>query len=340
MTNIAVVILNWNGRHYLQQFLPSVCMHSEIPDTEIIIVDNCSSDGSVNFVKENFPQVRVIEFDRNYGFAMGYYKALELLESTYFVLLNSDVKVTAGWLSPLCRLMDSNSELGACMPKILAFNQTDSFEYAGASGGFIDRLGYPFCRGRILSTLETDKGQYDDFREVFWASGACMFVRSTAYKKAGGLDGEFFAHMEEIDLCWRMQRLGYKVAVVPDSIVFHVGGGTLPNNTPRKLYLNYRNNLFLLFKNLPIFQLIPVVFIRMILDGLSAMVYLVNGSGHLFIAVIRAHLAFQRRIPLLIKMRRQLKGPIRTGKIGSIYPGSIVFDYFIRRKQTFGQLGW
>ena len=340
MTRIAVVILNWNGRHYLEQYLPSVCSYSDLPETEIIVADNGSTDDSVQFIKENFPSVRLIEFSENHGFAMGYCKALSMIDATYYVLLNSDVEVTAGWLKPLYQAMEDNPEIGACMPKLLAHDQPGYFEYAGASGGYIDRFGYPFCRGRILSTIEKDKGQYDDFREVFWASGACMFVRASAYRKAGGLDGEFFAHMEEIDLCWRMQRTGSTVAVVPQSSVFHVGGGTLPNNTPRKLYLNYRNNLFLLFKNLPVFQLLPVIPLRMLLDGMSAMVYLMNGSGGFFVAVVRAHLAFQRRIPLLIQMRRQLKGTIRTGKIMAIYPGSIVFDYFIRRRRVFSQLDW
>jgi GT2 family glycosyltransferase len=340
MTNIAVVILNWNGRHYLEKYLPSICNHSDVPGAEIVIVDNGSTDDSVKYISRHFPKVRLIEFGENYGFAMGYYKALFKIEATYYVLLNSDVEVTPGWLLPLYNFMEAHPEIGACMPKLLAYNQPDSFEYAGASGGFIDRFGYPFCRGRILSTLENDKGQYNDTHDVFWASGACMFVRASAYHKAGGLDGEFFAHMEEIDLCWRMQRVGYTIAVVPESTVFHVGGGTLPNNTPRKLYLNYRNNLFLLFKNLPLFQLIPVIPIRMLLDGMSSLIYLANGSGRFFFAVIRAHLAFQRRIPLLIKMRRQLKGTIRTGKIKAIYPGCIVYDYFIRRKRYFSQLGW
>jgi GT2 family glycosyltransferase len=340
MTNIAIVILNWNGQHYLQQFLPSVCAHSDLPGTEIVIVDNGSSDNSVPFLRDAFPKVRLIEFQQNHGFAMGYVLALAQIEATYYVLLNTDVEVTPGWLLPLFNAMEANPDIGACMPKLLVYNQQHSFEYAGASGGFIDKFGYPFCRGRILSTLEKDDGQYDDFRNVFWASGACMFVRASAYNKAGGLDGEFFAHMEEIDLCWRMQRVGYTIAVIPKSTVYHVGGGTLPNNTPRKLYLNYRNNLFLLFKNLPVFQLIPVIPIRMILDGMSAIVYLFNGSGRFFFTVIRAHLAFQRRIPLLIKMRRQLKGTIRTGKIKVVYPGSIVFDYFVRRKRYFSHLNW
>jgi GT2 family glycosyltransferase len=338
MMKIAVVILNWNGRHYLQQFLPSVCRYSIFPDSEIIIVDNGSTDDSVSFIRQEFSKVRLIEFDQNHGFAMGYYKALEQIEATYYLLLNSDVEVTPGWLEPLYETMEANPDIGAVMPKMLAFNQPGFFEYAGASGGFIDRFGYPFCRGRILSVLEKDTGQYDGFRYVFWATGACMFLRASAYKRAGGLDGEFFAHMEEIDLCWRMQRVGYSIAVVPDSRVYHVGGGTLPNNTPRKLYLNYRNNLFLLFKNLPVFQLIPVIFIRMLLDGMSALVYLLSGSGGFFFAVIRAHMAFYRRIPLLFNMRSQLRGKIRTGKFNEIYPGSIVFEFFIRKKRHFGQL--
>jgi hypothetical protein len=340
MMKIAIVILNWNGRHYLQQFLPSVCRNSGFPDSGVIIADNGSSDDSVTFMKQAFPGVRLIEFDRNYGFAMGYCKALEQIDAHYYVLLNSDVEVTPGWLIPLYETMEANPDIGAVMPKMLAYNQPEYFEYAGASGGFIDRFGYPFCRGRILNILEKDTGNYNDFSKIFWASGACMFLRASSYKKAGGLDGEFFAHMEEIDLCWRMQRIGYSIAVVPASTVFHVGGGTLPNNTPRKLYLNYRNNLFLLFKNLPVFQLVPVVFTRMVLDGISALVYLLNGSGRFFLAVIRAHLAFYRRIPLLIRMRRQMRGTIRTGKFDYIYPGSIVFDFFVRRKQYFSQLEW
>jgi GT2 family glycosyltransferase len=340
MTNIAVVILNWNGQHYLQQFLPSVCRFSDVPGTEIIVADNGSTDNSVAYLRKEFPIVRIIELKENYGFAQGYCKALEQIEAGYILLLNSDVEVTPGWLLPMLNVMESNPRIGACMPKILSYSQKDSFEYAGASGGFIDKLGYPFCRGRILSVLEKDNGQYNDFRYIFWASGACMFVRASAYKKAGGLDGEFFAHMEEIDLCWRMHRTGFNIAVVPDSTVFHMGGGTLPNNTPRKLYLNYRNSLFLLFKNLPIFQLIPVMLIRMVLDGMSAVVYLLQGSGRFFTAVLRAHLAFYRRIPILITMRKRMGGTVRTGVFNEIYPGSILFDFFVRKKKSFDQLEW
>jgi GT2 family glycosyltransferase len=340
MTTIAVVILNWNGRHYLQQFLPSVCKNSDFPGAEIIVADNGSTDDSIEFLRENFPRVRVIELTENFGFAMGYRKALDQIDAQYYLLLNSDVEVTPDWLEPLFRAMESDPLLGACMPKILSYNQKENFEYAGASGGFIDRFGYPFCRGRILNTIERDNGQYNDKRNIFWASGACMFVRASAYRKAGGLDAEFFAHMEEIDLCWRMHRTGSTVAIIPESTVYHVGGGTLPNNTPRKLYLNYRNNLFLLFKNLPVYQLIPVILIRMVLDGMSALVYLFSGSGSFFYAVLRAHLAFQRRIPLLLSMRRRLKGTVGTGMFNEIYPGSIVFDFFLRRKRNFNQLDW
>ncbi|HLO58651.1 MAG TPA: glycosyltransferase family 2 protein [Bacteroidales bacterium] len=340
MTNLAVVILNWNGEHYLRKFLPSVISNSDVGETEIIVADNGSTDNSISCLRNEFPGVRIIELKENYGFARGYCKALEQIFANYYLLLNSDVEVTPGWLVPLLAAMEEDPGRGACMPKILSYSQPEYFEYAGASGGFIDRLGYPFCRGRILSVLEKDEGQYNDTRNIFWASGACMMVRASAYEKAGGLDGEFFAHMEEIDLCWRLHRTGHTISVVPASVVFHVGGGTLPNNTPRKLYLNYRNNLFLLFKNLPLVQLIPVVLIRMVLDGMSALVYLLQGSGKFFAAVLRAHGAFYRSIPLLITMRRRMGGTMKTRMFREIYPGSILFHFFVKRKRKFGQLDW
>jgi GT2 family glycosyltransferase len=340
MTKIAVVILNWNGRHYLQKFLPSVCRYSDLPETEIVVADNGSTDDSVSFLQSEFPSVRIIKLSENNGFAKGYCLALDQIESEYYVLLNSDVEVTPGWLVPMFDTMEANPELGACMPKLLSYNNRGYFEYAGASGGFIDRLGYPFCRGRILNNVEKDEGQYDDFRHIFWASGACMFVKAEAYRKAGGLDAEFFAHMEEIDLCWRMHRTGSLIAVVPQSAVYHVGGGTLPNNTPRKLYLNYRNSLFMLFKNLPLSQLIPVMLTRMVLDGMSAIAYLLKGSGDFFFAVIRAHFAFYRRIPLMVTMRQRMKGTVRTGMFKEIYPGSIIYNFFINNRRKFDQLDW
>jgi GT2 family glycosyltransferase len=340
MIRIAVVILNWNGLHYLQRFLPLVCRYSDLPDTRIFVVDNGSIDGSVVFVQQAFPDVNLMTYEMNLGFAPGYFKALQQIDASYYVLLNSDVEVTPHWLVPLYKNMEEDPMIGASMPKLRAYDQKQYFEYAGASGGFIDRFGYPFCRGRILNSIEQDLGQYDDSREIFWASGACMFIRASAYHKAGGLDSEFFAHMEEIDLCWRLKRLGYTIMAVPQSTVYHVGGGTLPNNNPHKLYLNYRNNLFLLFKNLSICQLFPLIFLRMLLDCLSALVYLGSGSGAFFIAVVRAHLAFIRRIPLLIKKRREFTGTIHSIKIKEIYPGSILIDFFIRKKRCFDQLGW
>jgi GT2 family glycosyltransferase len=340
MTQIAIVILNWNGSHHLRRFLPSVCRYSLTSENKVYVVDNGSTDDSVSIVRSAFPNVEVIEFPLNFGFAKGYYNALKRIEATYYVLLNSDVEVTQGWLEPLYACMESDLSVGACMPRIRDYNHPDHFEYAGAAGGFIDYLGYPFCRGRLLSSVEMDKGQYDFRNNIFWASGACMFIRSSAYFRVGGLDKDFFAHMEEIDLCWRMRRIGYIIKAIPDSIVYHIGGGTLPNNNPHKLYLNYRNNLFLLFKNLTVKQLIPVIVSRLILDGMSAVVYLFSGSGYFCYAVFRAHLAFYRNIPRLIRKRIELKSTIGRVPIHEIYRGSIVFDFFIRKKRYFSQLEW
>jgi GT2 family glycosyltransferase len=303
------------------------------------MVDNGSTDDSVPFVRSAFPGVSIIELSENFGFARGYFLALNQIQAEYFVLLNSDVEVTEGWLEPLISAMDSDSTLGACMPRMRDFNRPDYFEYAGASGGFIDRFGYPFCRGRILDCVEIDAGQYDNEINIFWATGACMVVRSSAYQRAGGLDVDFFAHMEEIDLCWRLRRLGYLIKVIPKSTVYHVGGGTLPNNNPHKLYLNYRNNLFLLFKNLGTLQLLPLIFIRMVLDGMSAVVYLFSGSGPYFRAVLRAHAAFYRNLPALLKKRRSMAA-MGTLKISEIYTGSILFDYFVRKRRHFSRIQW
>lgn len=340
MTRIAIVILNWNGKHHLEKFLPSVCKYSASPGNKIYVVDNGSTDDSVNFVNHTFPEIELISFQHNYGFASGYYMALKQIEAEYFVLLNTDVEVTPDWLLPLCSAMKADPELGACMPKLRDYNQQDRFEYAGAAGGYIDFFGYPFCRGRLLSSVEKDTGQYDSEEFIFWASGACMFVRAEAYFRAGGLDGDFFAHMEEIDLCWRMRRIGYSIKAIPQSVVFHIGGGTLPNNNPHKLYLNYRNNLYLLFKNLTLAKLIPVLIIRMVLDDLSAMVYLFSGSGGFFLSVFHAHLTFYRHVPRLIRKRMKMDGSIRHVTIQEIYPRSILFDFFIRKKRTFNQLEW
>lgn len=339
----SVVILNWNGKAYLEKFLPFLRKHTESPETEIIVADNGSSDNSVEFLKENYPQIRLILFDKNYGFAEGYNKAMEQVKSEYVVLLNSDIEVTENWLQPLISEMDKNKKMAAAMPKILSFTDKKRFEHAGASGGFIDKYGYPFCRGRILDNLENDEGQYDDIKEIFWATGACMIIRNSVYKQMGGLDGDFFAHMEEIDLCWRMKSAGYSIKVFPCSKVYHVGGGTLNTESPFKLYLNYRNNLFMLFKNLPGKRLPFILFFRMVLDGVSGSIYLFTGRFKQFAAVLKSHFHFYAALPSLIKKRKQVQSlsvlrrssTNAKAKINEIFNKSIVFEALVLKKNKF-----
>jgi len=314
----AIVILNWNGKHFLEKFLPKLIENSSIPGVEIIVADNGSTDGSQGWMKSDHPSIRLIELDENTGYTGGYNRALKLIEADYFLLLNSDIEVSPDWLPPLIETMNSNPEIGICMPKIRSFHNKEYFEYAGACGGFIDKFGYPFCRGRILSYIEKDSGQYDRPREIFWASGAAFMIRSSIFRQLGGLDDSFFAHMEEIDLCWRAKRHGWKVWVVPQSTVYHVGGGTLPNDSPRKLHLNYRNNLLMLYKNLPGRNLYTILFCRLTLDGVSAAIYLLQGKPTLFKAVWRAHRDF-------FKMRKGVtrKYIITAEKESSANPESI-----------------
>ena len=295
----AVVILNYNTRAYLEQFLPGLIASCEGLDAGVVVADNASTDDSVAFMKNRYPDVPLIELDRNYGFTGGYNRALEQVEADYFVLINSDIEVPKGWLQPLLNWMDSHPECGACGPKLLSWNHRDTFEYAGAAGGLIDRYGYPFCRGRILQKVEKDHGQYDEPADVLWCSGACLMVRSSVWKDLGGLDDRFFAHMEEIDLCWRMQLRGWKVTLVPASCVYHIGGGTLSNESPFKLRLNFRNNLLLLENNLPStlqsrFRTRLRILARMCLDGLSALVYLCKGQLDFFRAVVQAHREYRQ----------------------------------------------
>ncbi len=338
MPRIAIVILNWNGRHYLEKFLPGVVSHTPAKTGKVVVADNASTDGSTEFVKNNFPGVEIIEFDQNYGFALGYQKTLRMIDTDYYVLLNSDVEVTKNWVEPVVEFMDNNPGVGACMPKIKAFNNKEMFEYAGASGGFIDKYGFPFCRGRILNTIENDNGQYNACIKTFWASGACMFLRAKAYFQAGELDGDFFAHMEEIDLCWRLKNYGFSIYSFPRSTVFHVGGGTLPNNNPRKLYLNYRNNLFLLYKNLPSRNMFPLLCTRLIMDWLSALIYLLKFQPSFCWSVTRAHLSFFRQIRILHRKRKSLRHMNNIEPVSEIYSGSIVFDYMIKRIRKFSEL--
>lgn len=335
---VAIIILNWNGRGYLEKFLPSVIKYSSGKQNKIVIVDNHSTDDSLNFVKNQYPEIDLIAFNTNHGFARGYALALPHIEAEYYVLLNSDVEVTPNWLEPLIDLLDNDSSIAAAMPKIRSYNDKEYFEYAGAAGGFIDRFGYPFCRGRILTALEKDTGQYNDSREIFWASGACMFLRSSAYSKTGGLDGDFFAHMEEIDLCWRLKRQGYKIYYCAGSTVFHVGGGTLPNDNPRKLYYNYRNSLFLLFKNLNRSEFFTVLIPRLILDGISSTLYLLQGKLAFLMSVIRAHVRFYINLPRLINKRRIFNKIIAKKKVDQVYRGSIVYRFFIQKKKYFSEL--
>lgn len=328
---ISVVILNWNGRKHLQEFLPSVVANS--PEAAIVVADNASTDDSVSFLQTHYPQVRIIQNSTNGGFSKGYNDALAHIDTEYAVLLNSDVAVTQGWLAPLLALMDSNMQIAACQPKIRAYLAQESFEYAGAAGGFVDKYGYPFCRGRIFDTLEIDNHQYDDNTPVFWATGACMFVRLDIYKKLGGLDEGFFAHMEEIDLCWRMQNAGYQVFTCGESTVFHLGGGTLPKNNPRKTFLNFRNGIVLLFKNLPTASLIPIIFIRLVLDGVAGAKMFFSGQTKDTWAIVKAHFAFYGGLPHWIKARRYARQFAKKEAKRTTY--SIVFEYFIKNKKTY-----
>jgi GT2 family glycosyltransferase len=320
----AVVILNWNGKHYLERFLPGVVKYSSSESNFVVIADNGSTDGSLEWVSHHYPSVKVISFDINLGFTGGYNKALFQIEAEYFILLNSDVEVTPGWIERMHEGFASHPNAGVAMPKILSAFEKEYFEYAGASGGFIDVLGYPFCRGRILSNIEKDRAQYNRDTTIFWASGAAMMVKSSLYKELGGLDENFFAHMEEIDFCWRAQLAGYEVWAFPSSVVYHVGGGTLPNNSPRKLLLNYRNNLFMLYKNLPVSRRYPVIILRMLLDGMSAFVYLLQGKRNFYKAVVQAHKEFWLK-------RGSLKiTKTRVRKPSGVMRGLIVLSFIIR----------
>jgi GT2 family glycosyltransferase len=322
MSKTKVVILNWNGRAHLERYLPSVVRHT-MPQYGVVVADNGSTDSSLEYVAETFPEVEIVRLDRNYGFAEGYNRALQEIEAEYYVLLNSDVEVTEGWCEKLVEALDADPQLAAVAPKLLADTDRERFEYAGASGGFIDILGYPFCRGRILSTTELDEGQYDDPREVFWASGAAFACRADVFKSEGGFDAEFFAHMEEIDLCWRMQSSGYRIGIEPRAKVYHLGGGTLSALSPRKTMLNHRNNLAMLYKNLPLSHLLWVLPARLVLDGVAAASYLVKGQWACVKAVWQAHVGFYRMLPSLSAKRKGEQAK-RAALPRTIYRGSVI----------------
>ena len=322
MSKTKVVILNWNGRAHLERYLPSVVRHT-MPQYGVVVADNGSTDSSLEYVAETFPEVEIVRLDRNYGFAEGYNRALQEIEAEYYVLLNSDVEVTEGWCEKLVEALDADPQLAAVAPKLLADTDRERFEYAGASGGFIDILGYPFCRGRILSTTELDEGQYDDPREVFWASGASFACRADVFKSEGGFDGEFFAHMEEIVLCWRMQSSGYRIGIEPRAKAYHLGGGTLSALSPRKTMLNHRNNLAMLYKNLPLGHLLWVLPARLVLDGVAAASYLVKGQWACVKAVWQAHVGFYRMLPSL-SAKRKAERAKRAALPRTIYRGSVI----------------
>ncbi|MGE0018273.1 MAG: glycosyltransferase family 2 protein [Draconibacterium sp.] len=337
-TKTAIVILNWNGVKMFDIFLPSVIQHSTSTNTEIIVADNGSTDKSIAHIQQNYPTVKIIELKENSGFAEGYNRALKLVEADYFVLLNSDVKVTSNWIESCIRLFEADEKLAAIQPKILSFDNPELFEYAGAAGGFIDKYGYPFCRGRMLNRVEVDEKQYDQPTLIFWASGACMFVRSSAFRKAGGFDGDFWAHMEEIDLCWRLKSLGYKIQYQPESVVYHLGGGTLSYGSPKKVYLNFRNNLWMLFKNLPKNQFKRIFLTRMILDGIAAVKFVAGFNFREFWAVVKAHASFYRNIGRLIEKRKQVQQQVVVTEHKEVYPKSIMWKFFLLKKRRFSEL--
>ena len=328
---IAVVVLNWNGRKWLEIMLPFLIRYSQ--QAKIFIADNASTDDSILFVEKNYPKTKIISNKSNNGYAKGYNDVLKKIDSEYYVLINSDIEVSKNWINPIINLMDNDNKIAACQPKILNYNNRNYFEYAGASGGYIDLLGYPLCRGRIFDTLEKDEGQYNDVKEIFWASGACLFVRSSYFNDIGGLDEDFFAHQEEIDLCWRFKNKDYKIMVQPESIVYHVGGGTLNSSSSFKTYLNFRNNLSMLFKNLSLFEIIWIIPSRLILDGIAALRFLLQKNGYKhFFAVLQAHFSFYLNLPKNFIKRLKIRQKFnQTGKLSF----SILIKYYIANIKKF-----
>lgn len=336
MKQTAVVILNYNGAGMLRRFLPSVIEYS--PEASIYVADNGSSDESCDVVRNEFPAVKLMVLDHNYGFAEGYNRALAQVDEEYAVLLNSDVEVTRGWLSPMTQFLDSNPEVAACQPKLLSFKQKDFFEYAGAAGGFIDKWGYTFCRGRIFNTVERDSGQYDDTTDVFWATGAALMIRNEVYKNNGGLDGRFFAHMEEIDLCWRLRSRGYRIACIPQSHVYHVGGATLKKENPQKTYLNFRNNLLMIYKNASDCQLKKILLFRKVFDNVAALKFLASGDYAAFKAVRKARRDFKAMRAGYDKARAENMKLAVTTRIPEVLESSILYKYYLGFKHTYSSL--
>jgi len=337
MKKVAVVILNWNGRLLLEKYLPSVVEYTNADLATIYVADNASSDDSIEFINSNYPQIQLIKLQENHGFAGGYNRALEQLSEKYFVLLNSDIAVAPDWVEPIVDMMDANPNIAAAQPKILSDRDRSSFEYAGACGGFIDYLGFPFCRGRVLADIEKDNGQYDKPMDVFWCSGAALFIRADLYKRAGGLDDKFFAHMEEIDLCWRLNSMGYRLVCVPDSVVYHYGGATLGYDNPRKIYLNFRNSLLMMYKNLPVEKIESIMLKRMLLDGVAGVQFLLKLQLPSFKAVLKAHFDFYKMVSAYKLARKEVQAKAVVKEIPTIMNRCMVWLYFFKRERLFSQ---
>ncbi|GAA4332291.1 glycosyltransferase family 2 protein [Flaviaesturariibacter amylovorans] len=332
---VAIVILNWNGKHYLEQFLPSV-LATQYANYKVVVADNASSDDSLAFLRARYPQVELVVLPQNYGFARGYNEALRQVTADYYVLLNSDVEVTPGWVTPIIRLLESDARAAACQPKLLAFHHKHLFEYAGGAGGWLDHFGYPFSRGRIFDVCEEDSGQFEETQEVFWASGAALFIKASIFHELSGFDDFFFAHQEEIDLCWRLQRAGYRVYCCPESVVYHVGGGTLPKGNSRKTFLNFRNNHIMLAKNLPAGEKWWKIPYRLLLDQVAAFKGALGGDSGYFVAINRAHIAYYKWLFSKRKKDGLPKPPLR--RLAGVYPGNLIWEHFVKGKKSFREI--
>ncbi|MEZ5016638.1 MAG: glycosyltransferase family 2 protein [Flavipsychrobacter sp.] len=338
-SDTAVVILSYNGKQWHEQFLPLIVSESNTK-YDVVLVDNASTDDTLHYIQSNFPTVKTLQIAINKGFANGYYEALKQIEAKYYVLLSADFEVTPNWFSPLINAMQLHEGLAACQPKIRYWKQRTHFEYAGAGGGFMDKWGYLFCRGRIFNDLEEDKGQYDDDIEIFWASGGCLMVRADLYHKVGGLDKDLYAHMEEVDLCWRLKNAGYKIGYIGQSTVFHVGGSVISYGSPQKLFYNFRNNLVLLLKNEKASKLLWLIPLRLVLDGIAGLQLLLSGNIKGFFTVIKAHFSFYGGLRKWLKKRKDAQKHIMHPNTAGIYPKSIIWQYFALRKKTFPKLNW
>ena len=340
MDKIAVVILTWNGEELLKEFLPKVVEYSNLPNTTIYVADNASTDNSVNYIKNNFQNVKLVINNENYGFAEGYNKALKHINAEYYAIINSDIEVTQGWLNGLLNAIEQDENIAAVQPKILSYKNKEYFEYAGAAGGMIDRFGFTFCRGRLFNVFEKDENQYNNQSDIFWASGACIFINAKLFHKVKGFDADFFAHMEEIDLCWRLKNRGYRILYTPESTIYHVGGATLEESNPFKTYLNFRNNLFLLYKNLPTNKIKRVFVTRLLLDGVAGMKFILSFEIKNFIAVLKAHYYFYTNISKFKYKRHENITHNTKYNHAEIYNGSIVYDFFIKGIKKFSDLSF